>query len=457
MSVIVSNVEVGPWRRELKVEVPAPEVDEEIRKVVATYRKQARIPGFRQGKVPAGLIQKRYREEIEEEVRERLMQRYWPKAQEEAGLDILLSPRVQTVEHDGPGAPLSFVAAVEVRPTIELGDIARFDLPEIPVEPGDEEVEAALIDLRRSWGTWSETGRPAARGDRVRGHLIVEGEEPEVAGGEDGEKKSEEEKAPAGRPVQFEIGHSEVWEELTLAVTGTTAGREVEFTRVEEAAEGGVEERRYRLRVEVVEEIETPELDDEFAGRVGGFETAADLEKKVREEIRRTKKNQARREREKALLGQLRQRHPMELPAWVVEEEIRKMLTDYAEELARQGVDVENAPIDWESIRGQARPGAEQRVHDRLLLDAIATREEIQVKDEDVEAFVAAIARSQRRPAPLLRRELAEAGKLDLLRAQMRREQTIGHLLGEPGQRDLKTPPDVGEDEEHPEQASDSE
>ncbi len=420
MSVILSNAEVGPCRREIKIEVPAPAVEAESERVLASLRQKVNVPGFRRGKVPPHVVRLRYKDDIRQETLERLVPRYWHQAEAEAGLEPLLAPKISQVEQE-PGAALTFVATVEVRPEIDLRNTTDFALPPVEIEPSREEVERALDDLRRAQGEWKAVDRAAARGDMVEGEIIdlaihSHGDEP----------------APpaAPRPATFEIGNPRVWEELSMAATGERAGREVEFSRKHEGGEGGSHEHKYRLKIHGIKEIELAPLDDALATKLG-LESLEKLRTEIEARLRHAKGLDNRRRREQALLDQLRERHPMPLPEWVVDNEVQVVLTEYAEELARQGIDIERAPIDWAGIAEQARPQAERRVHSRLMLDAVAKAQSIKVSEQDFEATLAALARSQGRPAGLVRRELDEAGKLAPLRAQMRRERTIRHLLGE--------------------------
>jgi trigger factor len=109
VSVVLSIEDVGPCRKQLKVEVPAPAVEAESKRVVEEYRKQAKLPGFRKGKVPTELVKQKFHKEIEQDVVERLLPRYWQQAEAEAELDPLMPPSVDEVDFQ-PGAPLTFVA-----------------------------------------------------------------------------------------------------------------------------------------------------------------------------------------------------------------------------------------------------------------------------------------------------------------------------------------------------------
>lgn len=420
MSVVLSNSEVGPCRRELKIEVPAPAVDAEWQRVLSEYKKKVRIPGFRPGKAPTELLERRYRGEIENEVADRLVPRYWRQAQAETNLEPLLTPRVSALELVS-GQPLTFVATVEVKPAIELRNVRDFELPPHETEPTTDEITSYLDELRRARAPWVAADREGVKGDLVVGEMV------ELTTGADGETVAGE-----ARPVQFEIGHPRVWESLSLAATGAKAGREVEFVHRHEGGDAEhAHEHRHRLRVDEIREQQLPALDDDLARQLGA-ESLEQMHKEVEARLRMAKGDSSRRRRESAVVGQLIERHPMALPEWVVEEEVRGLLYDYAETLARQGVDVEHANLDWEALGRDFKPQAERQVHARLLLDAVAEQEGIKVPESEFESTISLLARSQGKAPLALRRELDEAGKLASLRAQMRRQRVLRVLLGEP-------------------------
>ncbi len=413
MSVVVSVEEVGTCRKQVRIAVPAPAVEAETQRVVQEFRKRARLPGFRKGKVPVALVEKRFREDIDKEVVERLVPRYWRQAQAESEVEPMLPPEVSEVELT-PGAALTFAATVEIRPAVVLGDIESFDLPDPAVEPTEEELEKTVDDLRRSVAPWVAVERPAARGDLVEGELV----------------DLDDAAAEAPTPVSFELGDPKIWEELSLAVSGAEAGREIEFERREgDGAEA--RDRRLRIRVDAVKERDLPPLDDEFAAKVGSFESLEALREGVRERLRESKAADRRRGRESKMLEQLRDRHPIDLPQGVVEREVRSLMQDYAEGLARRGVDLERAGIDWDQMAASARPEAERRVHAGLLLDAVAERLGIAVEESELELRISRMARARGESSAALRRQLDQSGGLGELRSQLLRGKAVERLLGE--------------------------
>ena len=429
MSVVVSIENVGPCRKQLKVEVPQPAVEAETQRIVDEFRRQAKLPGFRKGKIPRDLVRQKYKEGIEKEVVERLVPRYWRQAEAESELQPLITPNIDEVDFQ-PGASLTFVASVDVRPEVEIGELAEFDLPTRDTEPTEEEIDQAIEEMRRAVADWVDVDRAAARGDLVEGDLL--------------ELTTEEMAEADPHQVRFEVGDPQVWEELTLEATGKKSGQAGEFER--EVGEGDDKElRKYRLTVQTVKERDLPDLDADLAAKLGEFDSVEALREDVDERLRRSKMSELRRERERAVLDQLRERYPIALPQGVVDHEIEGMLRDYAQSLANSGVDLESQDLDWQAMGEQVRPQAENRVHARLLLDAIAERRQLKVDEADFEKALASIAGAQRRSTVSVRQELDRHGRLGELREQMKREKALKGLLGE----DLETSPSENDSTEN--------
>ena len=425
MSVVLAMEEVGPCRRELRIEVPQPAVEAETARVTGEYGRRARIPGFRKGKVPESLVRRHFGKEIEQEVLERLLPRYWRQAAAEKSLVALAPPAVEKVDFR-PGEALVFTAVVEVRPEIELRNYRDFALPEISVEPTPEEIDRAVEDLRRGHAEWVPVERAAARGDRVRAEVA------ELAAAAEG--------APAeSQSAEFELGSPRVWEELNAAASGLAVGQSARFVRREGEGEAA-RERSFEARVLEVREPRLPELTLEFARHFGPFDELEAFRADVARRLRAAKQDEARSRREQAMLDQLTERHPVPLPEGVVHHETEELLREYAEGLVRRGVDLESAQVDWQSLGEQAKPHAERRVKARLLLDAVGDREAIEVGEDEFEQALAVLARVQGVATQALRQKLDAAGELAALRARMRREKTVRFLLGEPIQGGAEAP-----------------
>lgn len=415
MSVIREIKDVGPWRKELSVEVPVEAVDAEMERVTEAMRKRAKAPGFRKGKVPLNLVRKQYMEEIRQETLERILPRFWRQAEAEAQLDALVAPRLGEVEWTDDA--FVFAATVEVRPEISITSVEGFQLPEVDTEPTAEEVDEALEDLRKQVSDWKPVERPAAEGDMVT-VKILEGAGPQDQGEDP-------------RPVMLEIGEDTVWPELSQALTGLEIGNTATFTRPgDESGEGPIV-RRFSVELLEVKERLMPELDDALAQQLGDFEDLAALRTRVTEQLRVGKENEASGQREEAMLGQLAERHPFQVPEGALEVEVQEMLNEYGQALAEQGVDIENADIEWQKIAEEFAPRAEGRVRSRLLLDAVADHLDLSEDAEELEAALGTLARQRKVSTVAMRKSLADSGRLESLRRHLRRRAVVRHLLGE--------------------------
>lgn len=455
MSVVLNVEEIGPCRKELKIEIPAPAVDAETARVLGEFGRKASLPGFRKGKVPQSLVQRHFGDDIRREVVERLVPRYFRQAVAEKGIDPLLAPEVEMAPVQ-TGTGMTFLARVEVRPEIELRNYRDFSLPDPPLAATAEEVQTAIADLRLRHADWKPASRPAATGDRAKIELKPVIDPAEAGAGEI---------VAEAQAVDIEVGSPQIWEEISLAVAGLGVGQGSRFTRKEprapreEREEGDLRpdapaeplaERTFEVRLLELTEPILPALDDAFAAHLGKFANVAELEADIARRIGNAKRDDAMRQRETAMLDQLTERHPIPLPEGVVHREVDELLRDYAENLARRGVDLEGAGLDWQRLGEQAKPQAERRVKARLLLDAISEQEKIEVGEEEFEQALALLARAQGIPTPALRQRLDEAGQLVGLRAQMRREKTVRRLLGEPEAAAAAPAHDHAHDHAHP-------
>ena len=168
-----------------------------------------------------------------------------------------------------------------------------------------------------------------------------------------------------------------------------------------------------------------------FALRAGGVKTVDELRAVAGERLWERKERELRQQRERSLLQQLCERHPLDLSAGLIDHELEGLMHEYADSLRNRGVDLEQAQIDWEQLQIKLRPQAQRRVHERLLLDAVAKERDLKVDEKEFERILANIAAQQKKNSLAVRQELAAAGRLQPLRAELLRDQAIRHLLGD--------------------------
>ncbi|HME31629.1 MAG TPA: trigger factor, partial [Terriglobales bacterium] len=156
----------NPCKREITVAIPADVVSTQADAVLLRYQKQARVPGFRKGKVPASIVRQRFADEIKSDIVEALVPRYFREETQKQNLQPVSQPRVTDL-HLHQGEPLTFKATFEVLPEFKIAAYDDIHVEKVPTEVNEEEVERALDNLRQRQATYSpvEEERPLADGD----------------------------------------------------------------------------------------------------------------------------------------------------------------------------------------------------------------------------------------------------------------------------------------------------
>ena len=410
-------------KREIELEIPAENVQKATEKVARDIARVARIPGFRPGKAPVTLVRRRFAEDIQGEVLQSLVPEYLEKALDEKKLVPVTRPEVDKVEFK-EGEPLRFRAVFEVLPDFELGDYKNLQVQVDEIKTGDAQVDKALEEMRERAATFVPVeGRAAQDGDSVLVKLMGT-----PAGG--------------GEPVQADnimvhLGAEETLASFTENLRGAMPAETKQFeTRYpDDYPDPKLAGKTYNFSVQVegIKEKKLPELNDEFAkdaaGSAGaegeGVATLEELRKKVRESLEAAKEQQQNAQAREKILDQLVKQHDFPVPEALVESQMDTRLERAVRSLAAQGVDPRAVNVDWVSLRRRQHDRAVDDVKAELLLDRIATAEQIDVSDEDVEKEIAAIAERSGESATALRARLTKQGALDRMKSKLRSDKTI--------------------------------
>jgi trigger factor len=410
-------------KREIAVEIPVEEVNRQTDSLIQKYQKVARIPGFRRGHVPASIIRQRFSEEIKTDMVEALIPRFFRQEAERLSLHPVSRPRVTDLHlHDGE--PLRFKAAFEVMPEIKLEGYKelRADKPEIAVS--EDDVDKALTDLRERHAAFNPVeGRALADGDFAQVSL-------------DGNPKADgAESKGEGQPVHMdevlvEIAGGNTMPEFTEHLRGTSPGDErtfdVNYPEDTEDKRLAGKTFSYAVKVQAIKQKSLPELNDEFAKRLGEFQTMDDVRKVIREQIESERRHDAEHTAKEKLVGELIQRNDFEVPDSMIEQQIDIRLERGLRALAAQGLTAEQMKkMDLNRLRVGQR---EQAVHDlkaALLLERVAEEENVQVSDEELNQELEALARQSKQTSEAVRARLTRDGGLDRIRTRIRNEKTL--------------------------------
>jgi trigger factor len=405
-------------KRRLAVEAPSDVVQQEWEKAYGRVQKQARLPGFRKGHVPRSLVKIHFADEVRREVAEHLIPDVYRKALTEAQIRPVDEPDLQDVTLE-EGSPLSFVAVVEVRPEIALGDYKGVEVEHATPSVTDEQVAEALEHMREQQAQFRAVERPAAPGDLVIVDytLAPEGHDATSANG-----------------YQFIVGSGAVLPEIDEAVVGMTAGNE-RHVALRFADDHRMESLRGKsgtadVKLVEVKEKVLPELDDDFAKSLGGeFETLDAVGAEVRKQLEARREAEDRHGLEDKVIAAVLSRHEFSVPDAMVMRHIAHQVEHARERMRRQGVDPDKLPWDYGKLIPELRPESEKAVKRALLLEAIADREGINPADDEVDTEIERFAQAAQRPAPAVRRMMEKSGDLDSLRGGLREKKTLDFLI----------------------------
>ncbi len=419
---------ISECRQELNVEIPAETVEKTLARLSKKYGRTAKISGFRPGKVPAQVIRARFREQLLHDVAQELV----PKAVDDAlstnDLIPLATPDVRDVNVN-EGQPLTFRATFDTLPTVDPGRYDDFTLRQTPVNIDDDAVNKALDQLQlRASRLDPVEGRSIEHGDTVTLDLERQLVKPPTE--ENNESSSEPEQH---HDVSVEIGHASnppgFDKELIGLNVGDTSSFTVKFPEDYEVTSFAGAEAAYKIEVKQIHLRELPVLDDDFAKQAGDFENVAALREKVETDLNQQAETEAKNDVRQDLLRQLAGRLTTEVPEALVSQEIDRRVEQLARHMMGQNIDPREANIDWNAFREQQRVGATDAVRSTLMLDAIVTREEINITDEDINQEIERQADASGRAPSAVRALIEKDGGLNRLRSGLEREKAIDILL----------------------------
>ena len=408
--------------RELVIDVPADEVSRAYRLVVGNYRRYAKIPGFRAGKVPETVVKRRYADEIRKEVIDFRLPERFNKAVFDLGIKPVGQPQVAelTVED---GQPLHVKAVFEFVPDFSIDGYQAVTVEKPSVEVTEEEYQRELEQLRESRAVIEPVEEDRA---------LVDGDWAQIS--YSGLLTEDAEAAPlTGEDALVEIGGKDTVEAFTAILRGAKPGQELKAEVLYPAEYGepklAGKTVAYNVEVKGIKKRIVPELNDGFASEMGDFESLDKLEANIREHITYRKRRGVESETKDRLLAALTGRYPFAVPEAIVQEQIEARLERGLRALAAQGMSADQMrKLDFSRLRVAQRDGALVEARAAILLDRIAQEENIVIDDEELDRELQIAALQSREPVEALKARLTEDGGLTRIREQLRREKTASLL-----------------------------
>ncbi|MFZ0661231.1 MAG: trigger factor [Acidobacteriaceae bacterium] len=417
--------------REVGVEVPAEEVSRAFKTVIKRYQKQARIPGFRTGKVPESLIRTRFADGIRQDVIESVLPSHFRAAIEQQNLHPISQPQLTDLKIED-GQPLAFKAAFEVLPEFSVEGYQQITTEKPDTTLTEEEFSAEMDRVTDSRSTMEPVTE-----DRV----LVDGDWAQISfkGQVQGEAQSEDEANPpqpiSNDDTMIEVGGKHTLASFNEALRGAKPGQELKFevTYPEDFGEKRLAGKTvaYDVEVKSIKKKVQPELNDDFAKELGDYEGIEDFKSKLREHLSFDKERRLKTETQNKLTDALVAHFQFPVPEALVQNQIDTRLDRGLRALAAQGMRTEDMrKLDFARLREGQRDSSIAEVKASLILDKIAEAAKVDISDEELEQELQIISVQTREPLESLRARLTSENALAKIREQLRREK-IANLLYE--------------------------
>jgi trigger factor len=415
---VKSTVErLSPTRVRINVEVPFDELKPDFDRAYKKIAQQVRVPGFRPGKVPARIIEARLGRGVvlEEVVNGAVPAKYSEAVTISEDVTPIGRPDIEVTEI-ADGDKLSFKAEVDVRPQIDLPDLASLAVSVDDVEVTDADVDEQLDNLRARFGTLTGVERPAAKDDFV---LI------DLSATVDG--KPVEDATTTG--FSYQVGQGGLIDGIDEAITGLSAGEEATFTSRLVAGEFADKDAEVTVKVTAVKERQLPDADDEFAQLASEFDTLDELTADLRERLGRVRRMEQVTQARDKVLDAIVDATDVPLPETVVKAEIDSAVHDAVHPFEHDEGKFEEFLVSQGRTREQfdtdTKEAAEKSVRTRLVLDALADREQTTVSEQELtERIVFQAQQYQMQPEEFVRR-IQEAGQLGAVYSDVRRSKAL--------------------------------
>ena len=422
MSLQVEKMEKNMAK--LTIEVSAEELEKALQGAYNKQKGQISVPGFRKGKVPRQMIEKMYGAAIfYDEAANALIPEAYSKAYDESGLEIVSQPKIEVVQIE-KGKPFIFTAEVATKPEVTLGEYKGLKVDKVSNRVTAKEVDAKLEEeQKKNARTITVEDRAVQDGDEVV--LDFEGFVNGVAfeGGK-------------GENYPLTIGSGSFIPGFEEQLIGAETEKEVEvnvtFPAEYHSEDLAGKEAVFKCTVHEIKVKELPELDDEFAAEVSEFDTLDEYKADIKAKIKEQKIAEGKRQKEDQAVEKAVANATMEIPEAMIDTQVQQMAQEFAQRLQSQGLNMEQyfqfTGLTAEKMLEEMRPQAVKRIETRLVLEAIAKAEKIEITEEKIDEEIAKMAEMYKMEVEKLKEYMGEAEK-EQMKADMAVQEAVTFLV----------------------------
>ena len=405
MSLQVEKLEKNMAK--LTIEVPAEELEKALQNAYLKNRKQISVPGFRKGKVPRQMIEKMYGPEIfYDDAANALIPDAYAAAVDECELELVSRPAI-SIEKIAKGEPFVFTAEVAVKPGVTLGQYKGIEVEKEDTSATEEEIQAALNKEQESNSrTITVEDRAVQDGDMT----VIDFE-----GFADGTAFE----GGKGTDYPLTIGSGAFIPGFEEQLIGAEIGKEVEvnitFPEEYHAKDLAGKPAVFKCTVKEIKVKELPELDDEFAKDVSEFDTLEEYKADLKKKLEEKKAEEAKGRKEDAVIEKIIEGASMEIPDAMVETQAEQLVDDFAQRLQMQGMSMDQymqyTGAGMEAMIERMKPQAVKRIQSRLVLEAVAAAEQIEIGEDEIEEEIGRMAEAYKMEVEKVKEILGESEK----------------------------------------------
>jgi trigger factor len=414
--------EISSIKKKISVEIPMEQVTGEVESLYREVGKQAKIKGFRPGKIPRDILERYFKDYVKAEAIQKLIQETYPAALSEKDLHPVSPPVIDPGDLE-KGKPFHYSATIEVKPEIKIDGYIGLNIEGKKESVKDEEVGERLKGLQDLHAQLKTVSEP--RAVRSGDHVLI-----------DYTASMDHKPLEEGKATDFnvEVGAGRFISALEEKLIGLNVDeeKEIEIPFPEDYGykKWAGKTVSFLVKVKEVKEKVLPPLDDEFAKDLGDYSSLEGLKTKLKEGIEKEKELMFDRQLKDQVVDQLIQANPFEVPESLVVEQTKALVSDTKMRLATQGIALKNLNIPEEKLQEDYREVAQKQVRTYLILEKIAAQEGITVTDEEADERLQSISEKTHQKLDVVKRYYEKNGLIPELKSGILTDKTLDFLLG---------------------------
>lgn len=399
--------------KELEVKLTSREISPIREKVYKTWQESSQIPGYRKGKAPLELVIKKYKPEIEKDLKENLVAFFYKQAIKEANL-VPVSPPVLLSSSLTLDGGFTFRMKIEEKPEVRLPKYKGLKVEKEIARVKDEEVDKVLEDLKQERAQWNEVSRSCREGDYIILDMEIYVEDKQV-----------EKKEKVGVLLDTKVVFPALVENLVGLAPGSDKEFEIDIPSDHPDKKLAGKRCKYRVKIHNVREKVEPDIDDAFAQQLGEYKNLEELKQAIRQELQNYKHRKSDIEVEEKLIQEIISEARLEIPSQLLEIQARRITEDIVLRLLYRGIPREDVEKQMETIWEEARKEADKQLRLLFILDEVVKRENIEVSDQELDDYIKHLAEQRKTTFEELKTQLEKSQEIGNIKEQIKRRKAL--------------------------------